>query len=128
MQIICTTPSIVVIAEGSTDLSVITPQRVAGALKRAGMDAAKSTTTSVRGWHDRTEGFRTSRVFDNPEQISVTYHTGGHRYMPVRQLEQLTRMKDILLKEGFLVTLIVDSHPSLVVQLPKSGSDATTNS
>lgn len=80
----------------------LTPQRVAGALKRAGFDASKSRTTSVRGWTERSAGFSTFLDrHENNGAICVTYHLGGHYHNPIRMEERIKAMKDALEKDGF---------------------------
>lgn len=86
----------------------LTPQKVAGALKRAGYDASKKHTTGIRGWSDSTEGFRTAIQWPRDGSIVVTWHTGGHHHRPKRQAAMLVTMMEILTKE-FDVEILPES-------------------
>src|SRR5690606_16647848 len=82
----------------------ITPQLIAGTLRRAGFKASKARPTNIKGWYEYSAGFKVHLNYGR-DAVLVHYRTGGHHTNREMAKAKVTEMKDALEKRGFKVDM-----------------------
>lgn len=97
-----------------------TAQGVSAALRKAGFGKSETQTTAVKGWHNRTEGYRAQRKAEG--EVWVEHETGFARGANAaeRRDAKLAEYAEALKAKGWAVRRLETGTPCLLVTTPEA--------
>jgi hypothetical protein len=91
-----------------------TPQGISALLRKEGFTKSESSATAVKGWRNRSRGYRVSRAYGEDGAVHVEHETGLFRIGDAdreRAMRELERYAEVLTAHGYAVRkggLIID--------------------